>query len=160
MNFDTVGGRAVVKSQHGPTHIGRTASGATVESERGSVYVGPSGGPVAVRNNRGEVIVDAPAGDVMVENQRAGIVVRADQPIDSAYTLTNSRGNIQVTVPDDSSLEVQGIVRRGRVDTDLPLSVSGNGQDGQTVSGRIGSGHGSLRAEVEGGNLVLKRRQN
>jgi DUF4097 and DUF4098 domain-containing protein YvlB len=152
-----IGGAAVAKCNHGRLHLGRVAAAVTVDADRGQVYVGPSAGPVAVRGNRGEVVIEEPGGEVLAENSRAGIVVRASAPVRDAYTLSNNRGNIEVILPEDSDVEVQGFVRRGRVDTDLILSVSANGQGGQSVEGKLGDGSAALRVEVSEGNLVLKK---
>lgn len=156
INISEVAGQAAAKNNHGPVRIGRVGLDCTVETSRGPVHLGPTQGRVTVRSNRGDVLIEGPGGEVLAENSRAAIVVRPDAPVQEAYTLTNERGNIEVVLPEGSNVEVQGFVRRGRVDTDLPLSVSANGQKGQSVSGQLGEGGKSVQIEVNGGNLRLR----
>jgi len=109
-----------------------------------------------VRSSRGDVLIEGPSGEVLAENTRASIAVHPDAPVQEAYTISNERGNVEIVLPEGSNLEVQGFVRRGRVDTNLPLAVSANGQNGQSVSGQVGEGGKALQVEVNGGNLRLR----
>jgi DUF4097 and DUF4098 domain-containing protein YvlB len=114
---------------------------------------------VTVRASRGEVRIDNAKGEVMAENSRAAIIITNDEPVRAAYTLSNNRGDVEIILPDGSDVEVQGFVRKGSVDTDLPLAVSANGQQGQSVHGPLGNGDSQVRAEVDNGRLILRQRR-
>lgn len=158
LHIGAVGKSAVVRSSHGPITLGPVQGEVTAEADRGPVAVRGAGGRVTVRASRGNVRVENPAGEVLVENSRASIDIVSADPVRSAYTLSNNRGNISVVLPEGSSVGVQGFVRRGKIDTDLPVAVSANGQQGQSVSGELGAGGPAIQAEVESGNLILRQR--
>jgi len=132
----------------------------TVEASRGPVHIRGAGGRVTVRASRGDVRIESPAKEVLVETSRAAIDVLPEGPVRSAYTLSNDRGNITVILPDGSDVAVEGFVRRGNVETDLPLSVSANGEQGQSVSGNLGSGDAPLRVEMARATLTLRSNAN
>ena len=157
VSFGPVGKSAVVRCSHGPVDLGPVGDEVTVESDRGPVHIRGAGGRVTVRASRGDVRIENPAGEVLAENSRAAIEVRSETPVHSAYTLSNNRGNVRVILPEGSDVAAQGFVRKGRVETDLPLEVTANGQQGQVVSGTLGVGGPSLQAEVDGGSLILHR---
>ncbi|MBT6630658.1 MAG: DUF4097 family beta strand repeat protein, partial [Gemmatimonadetes bacterium] len=129
------------------------------EAARGPIHVGGAGGRVTIRASRGEVRIDNAKGEVMAENSRASIIIANDEPVHAAYTLSNNRGDVEIILPDGSDVEVQGFVRKGSVDTDLPLAVSANGQQGQSVNGLLGKGGSQVRAEVDSGRLILRQRR-
>ena len=156
IDIGEVAGQAVAKNNYGPVRLERVGADCTVETSRGPVYLGPTGGRVTVRSNRGDILIEGPGGEVLAENSRAAIIVRPEAPVQEAYTLSNDRGNVEIVLPEGSNVVVQGLVRRGRVDTDLPLSVSANGQRGQSVSGQLGEGGKTVQIEVNGGNLRLR----
>lgn len=157
LDVGAVGRSAVVRSTHGPVDLGPVGGEVTVESDRGNVRIGGAGGRVAVRASRCDVRIEHPAGEVLAENARGAIAVLPAGPVRSSYTLSNNRGNVRVVLPEGSSVAVQAFVRRGHVDTDLPLDVSANGQQGQSVSGALGAGGPSVQIEVDGGDLSLRR---
>ncbi len=157
LSFGAVGKSAVIRCTHGAVVIGPVNGEVTVESDRGPVHIRGAGGRATVRASRGDVRIENPAGEVLAENNRASIEILSSDPVHSAYTLSNNRGNISVALPEGSNVRVQGFVRRGQVETNLPLEVSANGQQGQVVSGELGAGGASLQAEVESGTLTLRR---
>ena len=164
VDIETVSGELSVKNNHsplcntnGPLDIGPVGGELSVETDRGPVNIGGVGGRLTVRASRSEVMVAKAGGEVLIENSRASITVIPDAPVRSAYALSNNRGDVRVVLPEGSDVEVQGFVRRGRVDTDLPLQVSANGQQGQLVSGTLGAGGAALQVEVDSGTLALQR---
>ena len=126
----------MVRCSHGPVVIGPVNGEVTIESDRGPVHIRGAGGRATVRASRGDVRIENPAGEVLAEN---------------------NRGNISVALPEGSNVRVQGFVRRGQVETNLPLEVSANGQQGQVVTGELGAGGASLQAEVKSGTLTLRQ---
>ncbi len=155
----SVGRSAVVRSTHGPLDLGPVQGDVTVEADRGAIRIGGAGGRVTVRASRGELRIENPKGEVMAENSRASIIITSDEAVRSAYTVSNNRGDVEIILPEGSDVDVQGFVRKGSIDTDLPLDVSANGQQGQSVNGKLGDGGPDIRAEVDAGRLILRNRQ-
>ena len=156
LSVGPIGKSAVVHAGHGAVDIGPVGEEVTVEASRGPVHIRGAGGRVTVRASRGDVRIENPAREVLVENSRASIDVLPEGPVRSAYTLSNDRGNITVILPDGSDVAVEGFVRRGNVETDLPLSVSANGEQGQSVSGNLGTGEAPVRVEMTRATLTLR----
>ena len=150
-----VKGEANVKSDHGPISLRRVGVSAAVHSDRGPVSVDDVKGRLAVHGNRAPVAINNPGGEVLVQSSRGGITLTTARPLTSPCTLTSDRGNIRLSVPPESNLDVQGYVRRGSVQTDLPLDVTVNRENGQSIMGKLGQGNVPLRIEVERGHLSL-----
>ncbi len=150
-----VTGEANVKSDHGPISLRRVGVSAAVHSDRGPVSVDEVNGRLAVHGSRAPVAINNPGGEVLVQSSRGGITLTTARPLNSPCTLTSDRGNIKLSLPAESNLDVQGYVRRGSAQTDLPLDVTVNRENGQSVMGKLGQGSVPLRIEVERGHLSL-----
>ena len=156
IHVEGVAGEALVKNGIGPVRLRRISGDTTVQGDRGPIQLEEVAGRVAVQCNRAPVHIQSPGSEVVVHNDRGPIEVRPQGPIAAAYTLRADRGHVDLLVPPGSDLEVQGHVTRGKVETDLPLEVAANNQQGYTVSGRLGDGGPALKVEVARGNLYLR----
>jgi DUF4097 and DUF4098 domain-containing protein YvlB len=66
-------------------------------------------------------------------------------------------GSITVGLPKDAGATLHGSVVNGRVSCDFPITL-GDGGHGRTLSGTVGDGRASLRAETVNGSIAIKQR--
>jgi len=152
-----VGKSATIKNSHGPVRLVGVGAEATVDGDRGRITVESVSGRVVVRSNRSPIAITDAGAEVTVDNEKGDIVLTSNAPVAASYRVSNRRGNVHIHLPPDlSSLNVDGYVRRGFVETDLPLQVTANGEGGQTVSGQIGGGSAPMQIDIERGHLSLK----
>jgi len=69
--------------------------------------------------------------------------------------VSNSKGDVNLTLPPGASGTVDGNTRNGQIVTDYALTVSG--QVNQTVTGRIGSGGPKFVLSAIDGDLRIRR---
>lgn len=154
---EKVGKSATIKNSHGSVRLVSVGGAATVDGDRGRIVVESVNGRVAVRSSRSPIAITDAGGEIIVDNERGDIVLTSNRPVVSACTISNRRGNVHIHLPaDSSSLDVNGYVRRGFVETDLPLQITANGEGGQTVAGQIGTGSAAMQIDIERGHLSLK----
>ena len=135
---DQVGGRAVTKNNRGTTHL-KNIAGATT-----------------VKTNRGAVEIENPEAGVMIQSRGGNIAVRPHKPIGDDYAIQNKDGAVDLTIPDGSAVDVHGYVGRGRLQTDLPLSITGVSRTSQVVTGQLNGGGSKVAIELGRGSLSLR----
>ena len=135
---DQVGGRAVAKNNRGTTHL-KNIAGATT-----------------VKTNRGAVEIENPESSVMIQSRGGNIAVRPHKPIGGDYAIKNKDGAVDLTIPDGSAVDVHGYVGRGRLQTDLPLSITGVSRTSQVVTGQLNGGGTKVAVELGRGDLSLR----
>ncbi len=155
---EKVGGSATIKNSHGSVRLIDIGAEATVDGDRGRIGVESANGRVVVRSSRSPIAITDAGGEVLVDNEKGDIVITSTTPIDASCTVSNRRGNVHIHLPEASSLNVNGYVRRGFVETDLPLQVTANGEGGQTVAGQLGAGSALMQIDIQRGHLSLKSR--
>ena len=153
---ERVGKSATIKNSHGPVRLVGVGAEATVDGDRGRIAVESVSGRVVVRSSRSPIAITNAGAEVTVDNEKGDIVLTSNAPVAASYRVSNRRGNVHIHLPDSSSLDVNGYVRRGFVETDLPLQVTANGEGGQTVSGQIGGGSAPMQIDIERGHLSLR----
>ena len=135
---DQVGGRAVAKNNHGTTYLKNIAGATTVHT------------------NRGAIEIENPESNVMIQSRGGNIVVRPHKPIGDDYAIQNREGAVDLTIPDGSAVDVHGYVGRGRLQTDLPLSITGVSRTSQVVTGQLNGGGTKVAVELGQGDLSLR----
>ena len=151
-----VGGSATVKNSHDAVRLSDIGADATIDGDRGRIKVESVSGRVVVRSSRSPIFIANARGEILVDNEKGDIAISSMKPVDAACSVSNRRGNVHIRVPETSSLIATGYVRRGFVETDLPLQVTANGEGGQTVTGQLGGGSAQLQIDIERGHLSLK----
>ena len=68
----------------------------------------------------------------------------------------NGKGDVEVTLPPDSSATVDGHTHNGDIVTDFPLAISGD--ESKTISGRIGGGQSKVTLSADVGDLAHQER--
>ena len=92
-------------------------------------------GDTVVSNSRGEISIE-PAGNFSIDAK-------------------NGKGDVEITLPPDVSATIDGRTHNGDIVTDYPLVV--NGDEGKTVSGKLGSGQGKITLNADVGDIHIKK---
>jgi DUF4097 and DUF4098 domain-containing protein YvlB len=110
-------------------------------------------GQVRVTTHSKDVDLSQIDGDSHVEDRDGTIRV---EPA-GAYSVeaTNSKGDVEITLPPNASATVNGHTHNGEVVTDFTLSVSGD--EDKTVNGRIGAGAAHIVLTADNGDLHIRK---
>ncbi len=112
-------------------------------------------GPVRVITHSKDVDLGQIAGDSYVENRNGTISV---EPTGSyGVEARNDKGDVNVTLPPDAGATVNGHTHNGEVMSEFSLSV--NGDEDKTVTGKIGSGAAHIDLSTNNGDLHIKKGQ-
>ena len=150
-----VGGDFTARNNRGSIKIGRVDRNAVVQNNGGATYLANIAGTTTVHNNRGAIEIENPEAGVMIQSRGGKIAVRPHKSIGDDYAIQNKAGAVDLIIPDGSAIDVHGYVGRGKIQTDLPLSITGVSRTSQVVTGQLNGGGAKVAIELGRGNLSL-----
>jgi DUF4097 and DUF4098 domain-containing protein YvlB len=110
-------------------------------------------GPVRVTTHSKDVDLSQIYGDTYVDDRDGRIAV---EPAGSyAVEAKNRKGDVELTLPPNAQVTVEGNTRNGDIVSDFALAVSGD--ESKSVSGHIGSGGPKVFLSAENGDVRIKR---
>jgi DUF4097 and DUF4098 domain-containing protein YvlB len=123
----------------------------TLDSD--DLRVNEAKGQVRVITHSKDIDLSQIYGDSYVENRNGSISV---EPA-GAYSVEakNRKGNVEVTLPPNTSATVDGRTHNGDIVTEYGLAV--NGEENKTVSGKIGSGASRIVLSADNGDVRIKK---
>jgi DUF4097 and DUF4098 domain-containing protein YvlB len=113
---------------------------AHVETVNGNIYTTNLGGSARCRTVNGQIKADF-----------------ADVSAGQELTFGTVNGSIKVRLPKDAGVALRTSVVNGRVDCDFPLTLT-NSSGKRNLSGTIGDGRASLKAETVNGSIHIEQR--
>lgn len=153
-----VGGTATVRNSFGATEI-QDAGAVDVTSGNGAVKAQGVHGAAKVHTSFGGITIENVTGPVDASNSSGSITVSSNaaggcQPI----TLKTTFGPIKLMLPENVNYNVSASTNFGGINTDFPLSVSGQ-TNSESINGKIGNGGCELKITDSNGRIeILKRR--
>lgn len=136
---------------------GVTAGRYELDTRNGELEVSGSRGPLRLRNAFGNIRVDeARAATLDIESNNGQIEVAAELDPDQAHTVQGSFGNVTLTIPGESRLDLLLEADRGTVRTTLPVTVSGEASEDR-MAGTLNGGGPLLRLRTANGDVRLER---
>ena len=138
----------------------RISGGLTVENSNGGVKASDVKISAAVRTSFSSVVLDGIGGSVEVDNQNGSVEVSSlsvkRAGACNRVILKTSFAPIRVYLPEDGSYNVVARTSFGKINSELPLTVTGIVSN-DSMSGRIGGGDCELRLTGSNGNIdILK----
>jgi DUF4097 and DUF4098 domain-containing protein YvlB len=118
-----------------------------------SLHVTQVAGPVRVVTHSKDIEMTQVYGDTHIEDKdaRVELDMAGSFPVD----VKNNKGDIEISLPPNASLKVDGRAHNGDIVSDFPLTISGD--DNKTISGSIGKGGAQLTLSTENGDLHLRK---
>ncbi|HEY6490891.1 MAG: DUF4097 family beta strand repeat-containing protein [Terracidiphilus sp.] len=110
-------------------------------------------GEVRVTTREKDVDLSQIYGDTYVSNSRGQISI---EPAGSySIDAKSGKGDVEVTLPPDTSATVEGHTHNGDIVSDYGLEI--NGDESKSVSGRIGGGQSKISLNADVGDLRIKK---
>ena len=144
----------------GAVHVDSHSSEISAESLPGDLTLNEDAlniteahGQLNVKTHSRNVELNEIYGNTSVENRDGSISVElaGNYNVDAK----NEKGNVEVTLPQNASAQVDGTSHNGEVETDFNLPISG--EETKTVKGTIGGGASRLTLLARNGDLNIKR---
>lgn len=133
------------------------SSDITVENRTGDVTLRRTEGNVNVRTATGDVrLMSCQGGTVALESVSGDISVDVAEPISKAFNVRTVNGDAHVNIPDGCDCRVSLSTLNG--DTNCDVKLEEEARSGQHITGRLGSGTGTLDVSAVNGDITLKQR--
>jgi hypothetical protein len=123
--------------------------------ESGDLRAKNISGPMSLTTRSKDIHMENVAGDLKIENSNGMVEYNAGSKL-GQVDITNSRGNVQVTVPPRASFQLDARTRRGEVHTDFSIPVQSDRQE-QSANGSVGTGGPQLRLVNNGGDVEVRK---
>ena len=149
------GGDFIADNNRGSINVGQVGGRVVANNNRGATYLKNIAGATTVQANRGAIEIENPEAGVMIQSRGCKIAVHPHKPIGDDYAIQNKDGAVDLVIPDGSAVDVHGYVGRGRIQTDLPLSITGVSRTSQVVTGQLNGGGSKVAIELGRGSLSL-----
>ena len=124
--------------------------------DRGDLSVTRAEGPLRIVAKSKDIDLTQIAGDAHIEDSDGDVDLVAAAPLGNLQ-ITDSTGNVVVTMPQSANFTVTGSTSSDEsIHTDFPLKVASDGGR-QTLEGSVGSGGVQLQLQTEHGDLELRK---
>lgn len=151
VHFENVAGAIHLHTSMTDLDIAELPGDMTLNSD--DLRVNNAKGQVRVATHAKDVDLSQIYGDVYVQDSRGEISV---EPAGNfSVEAKNGKGDVEVTLPPDTSATVDGRTHNGDIVSDYPLEISGD--ESKSVSGRIGSGQTKVTISSDIGDLRIKK---
>lgn len=148
-------GSIEVSSASGDVRVSHSSGrSVTVETKSGDVILDAIQAPATVRTASGDVTLYSHRGQpISVEAASGGITADLGEPLSGKVSLRTVSGDITLHVADGGNADVTLATLRGEVRCQLPLEDST--VESHKVSGRMGTGGGSLDVSAVNGDIFV-----
>ena len=141
------------------TDLTLSALSGHLEAASGNLDVVDAPGNLSVRTRDNEINIENPGGKVNIDNRNAAISVRFSSAPKEDVSITNSSGEISLSLPGSSSFEVQAECRNCDISSEFPgLGVTKSPAGDASVAATYGSGRRpKITLKTSYGNIALRR---
>jgi DUF4097 and DUF4098 domain-containing protein YvlB len=119
------------------------------------LHITEAKGGVRVTTHSKNIDLAQVSGDTYVNDRDGNISIEPAGAYGVEARNSHGHGDIELTLPSNASVTVDGHTRNGDIVSDFPLTVSGD--ESKTVSGRIGGGQAKITVSTDVGDVRIKR---
>jgi len=126
-------------------------------SHNGRIDIADVRGRIEFESHNGGARLSRVAGDITGTTHNGGIQVELEGDSLRQMDLTSHNGSVALSLPSSLNASVESHSRRGRLETDFPVAVSGD-RNRNDLRFNIGSGGPLIKVNTNNGGLQLKKR--
>jgi DUF4097 and DUF4098 domain-containing protein YvlB len=168
LNINAVSGDVDIKKVGKQAEITTVSGNLTLLEASGDVFLKAVSGDINLDSAKGSVEAETISGDIEIKEASQAKNVRikvlsgdvnytgAILP-DGRYSLKTHSGNIEMTIPADSSFELEATTFNGNVNSEFKIEVSGNISP-QELHGTVNKGGPVLKLDSFSGTIKLRKR--
>ena len=147
-------GAVSVDSASGDVGVTWAQAGVTANCGSGNVRLEDVEGPVVARTMDGDVSLrGVRSGQVAATTMSGDVNVQLTRPVSGKVEARTQSGDIGVAIPSSSDCRVRATTNSGEVRSSLPLQDVTRA--GPNISGRLGSGKGTVEVSTGSGDITL-----
>lgn len=152
----TIEEMVTAKSDFGGVTLTAVSAGSyDVSSNSGTITIDGASGSVKAHTDFGDVSVTG-AQEVNIDlSTNSGSIEFAGTLGGGPHTIQTDFGSIRMSLPDDSELAVELQTDLGRIQSDLPITLTGS-QENDHWTGTVNGGGASLTAETNSGDITIE----
>ncbi len=172
---DTTGSLTVEGEFYGPVRVDKAVKGVRMVSSKtdltlsalaghmetgsGNMDIVDAPGNLSLRTRDSEINLENPGGKVIIDNRNASAGVRFSSAPKEDVQITNSSGEIALTVPGSASFEIVADCRNCEINSEFPGLGESKTESGDShLAGKYGSGKGpKITLKTSYGNIALRR---
>ncbi|MDH5715522.1 MAG: DUF4097 domain-containing protein, partial [Candidatus Aminicenantes bacterium] len=123
------------------------------------VWIREAEGSLVVETTNEPVSVEGFRGEVRIKTTNATIDLYTAVPLAGGIRAVNSNGNIQLSLPEEVSFQIEAIASEGSVNSDFQYTnLVFSQQEGSTfLTGTYREGGPQLYLKTEKGDIILKK---
>lgn len=151
-----------IEHVNGPVHFSTSKTDVTMGSLPGDLtlsdndlHVTEAKGNVRVITHSRDIELDQIYGDTYVESRDGNITIAPAGPYSVEAKNESGKGDVEVSLVPSAQFTIDGRTRNGDIESDYPLSISGD--ESKTVSGKVGSGGVKIVLNTDVGDLRIKK---
>ena len=149
-------GAVTAATVSGPVTLGGSAS---VVSNGGNIIVDGAKGKLKAHTDFGKIVIENATEVTLDLKSNGGAVEFSGSLGDGPHSVASDFGEINLTLPADSKLNVDIQTDFGKIKSDLPIAVTFSGEtntnSGDDITGTITGGGAQLTVKTNGGNVNL-----
>lgn len=153
-----INGALVVRNDFGDIDLEQVnAKSYDLQTNSGSVTVDGAQGSIQAVTGFGNITVKNAENATLQLNTKSGSVSFAGSLGEGPHTVHSDFGEIELTLPADSALDVDLQTEFGKIRSDIPITVtlSGEAEQGHQ-SGTLNGGGSQLNASTKSGSITIK----
>jgi DUF4097 and DUF4098 domain-containing protein YvlB len=141
------------------TDLTLSALAGHMEAGSGNMDIVDAPGNLTLRTRDSEINVENPGGKVNIDNRNASVAVRFSSVPKEDVQITNSSGEIALTVPGSASFEIAADCRNCEISSEFSGLTAAKTQSGDShLAGKYGNGKGpKIMLKTSYGNISLRR---
>lgn len=138
------------------TDLEMSALAGDLNLESGDLRARSISGPMRLMTRSKDIHIEDVTGDLKVENSNGMVEYHAGNKL-GAVEITNSRGDVQLTLPSKVSFQVNAQARRGDVFSEFEGVSSREDRNDHALEGTVGSGGPQIRITNTNGDISLRK---
>ena len=153
-----VSGALVITNDFGDIDLEQVnAKSYDLQTNSGSIAVDGAQGSVEAETGFGNITVRNAENATLQLNNKSGSISFAGSLGEGPHTLHSDFGDIEITIPADSALNVDLQTEFGKIRSDIPITITLNGDvDEGHHAGTINGGGSQLNASTKSGNVTIR----
>ena len=138
------------------TDLEMAALAGDINIESGDLRARAVAGPMRLTTRSKDIHIEDVTGDLKVENSNGMVEYHAGNKL-GAVEISNSRGDVQLTLPEKVSFQVDAQARRGDVSTEFEGISTRSDRNDHSLEGTVGNGGPQIRVTNTNGDISLRK---
>jgi DUF4097 and DUF4098 domain-containing protein YvlB len=153
MNLSKIAKGVIFRSSRTDMELASLAGDLNMQS--GDLRASNVGGPMKLLTRSKDIHLDDLTGDLRVENSNGTVEVHSNKL--GTIEIQNSKGDVQVVVPDRAAFQAELRTRNGDINSDFSGLQVSTQNNNSTATGSVGNGGPKVQVSNEHGNIEIRK---